>query len=174
MNADGIDQTKALKDHIKYYAFSKWIVFSFGMILFVAGVAKIWSSFGNSKLLATPDPIVGISFSRLMLVAGLVELCVALICWRCNCRAKNIGLAAFLVAWLSTSFLGYRLGMWWMHWKRPCNCLGNLTDALHISPQTADTAMKIILAYLLIGSYATLFWLWWQRKKAIPASLPAE
>jgi hypothetical protein len=44
--------------------------------------------------------------------------------------------------------------------------LGNLTDALHISPQTGDIAMKIILAYLLIGSYATLFWLWRQRGKA--------
>jgi cbb3-type cytochrome oxidase subunit 3 len=43
--------------------------------------------------------------------------------------------------------------------------LGNLTDALHIPPQAADTAMKIILAYLLIGSYATLFWLWRQRGK---------
>jgi len=32
--------------------------------------------------------------------------------------------------------------------------------------------MKIILAYLLIGSYATLFWLWLQRKKAI--STPAS
>ena len=44
--------------------------------------------------------------------------------------------------------------------------MGNLTDALHIPPQTADTAMKIILAYLLIGSYASLFWLWRQRGKA--------
>ncbi len=26
--------------------------------------------------------------------------------------------------------------------------------------------MKIILAYLLLGSYATLFWLWRQRKMA--------
>jgi cbb3-type cytochrome oxidase subunit 3 len=31
--------------------------------------------------------------------------------------------------------------------------------------------MKIILVYLLIGSYATLFWLWRQRKK--PVSAPA-
>jgi len=33
--------------------------------------------------------------------------------------------------------------------------------------------MKIILAYLLIGSYATLFWLWRQRKNAVPASASA-
>jgi cbb3-type cytochrome oxidase subunit 3 len=43
--------------------------------------------------------------------------------------------------------------------------MGNLADALHIPPQIADTAMKIILAYLLIGSYATLFWLWRQKRK---------
>ncbi len=34
--------------------------------------------------------------------------------------------------------------------------------------------MKIILAYLLIGSYTSLFWLWRQSKKTIPASLPPQ
>jgi hypothetical protein len=33
--------------------------------------------------------------------------------------------------------------------------------------------MKIILAYLLLGSYATLFWLWRQRKKVVPTPAPA-
>jgi len=146
---------------MKDYRFPKWLVLSFGLILFVTGIAKIWSSFGSSKFLATPDPIVGISFAHLMLSAGLLELGIAFICWRC----KSIKLAAYLVVWLSTTFLGYRLGIWWMHWKRPCGCLGNLTDALHIPPHTADTAMKIILAYLLIGSYASLFWIWRQRRK---------
>jgi cbb3-type cytochrome oxidase subunit 3 len=31
--------------------------------------------------------------------------------------------------------------------------------------------MKVILVYLLIGSYATLFWLWRQRKKAVSVSV---
>lgn len=35
--------------------------------------------------------------------------------------------------------------------------------------------MKIILAYLLIGSYATLFWLWRQkRKEAVPSAVGAK
>jgi hypothetical protein len=59
-----------------------------------------------------------------------------------------------------------------MGWHRACNCLGNFTDAIHVSPQIADNVMKGVLAYLLIGSYATLFWLWRQRKKA--TSLPAQ
>jgi hypothetical protein len=58
----------------------------------------------------------------------------------------------------------------WVGWHKPCSCLGNLTDALHIPPQTADTAMKIILAYLLIGSYGNLFWLWRQCKKSAAVS----
>ena len=33
--------------------------------------------------------------------------------------------------------------------------------------------MKIILAYLLLGSYASLFWLWRQRKKVAYAAMSA-
>lgn len=43
--------------------------------------------------------------------------------------------------------------------------------ALHISTETPDTAMKIILAYLLIGSYAILFWLWKEKRKTRIAAL---
>ena len=94
-------------------------------------------------------------------IAGIIELAVAYICL----FTKNISLQAGLVAVLSTNFLLYRFGLWLVGWHSPCLCLGNLTDALHISPETADTAMKIVLAYLLIGSYATLFWLWKEKKK---------
>jgi cbb3-type cytochrome oxidase subunit 3 len=50
-----------------------------------------------------------------------------------------------------------------------------MTSELHISSAFADTIMKIILAYLLIGSYAALFWLFWrQRRKVVSASFPAQ
>jgi hypothetical protein len=78
-----------------------------------------------------------------------------------------------LVAWLATSLLAYRIGLVAVGYHRPCPCLGNLTDALHIPPQIADTAMKIILAYLLIGSYATLFWLWRQHRKVASSAAGA-
>ena len=93
-----------------------------------------------------------------------MELIVALICF----FGRRIGLQSGLVAWLATNFLLYRLSLGWIGYEKPCGCLGNLTDALHLSPQTADTAMKIVLAYLLIGSYTALFWHWQQRKKTSP------
>jgi hypothetical protein len=132
-------------------------------VLLITAAAKIVSSFGGAQLLQKPDPLFGISFRNLFWVVSSTELAVALICF----YDKRILLQAGLVAWLATSFVAYRLGLLWIGYHKPCSCLGNLTDALHIPPQTADTAMKIILAYLLIGSYGTLFWLWRQRKKAI-------
>ena len=135
---------------------SKRFVLSAGAILTITGVAKIWSAFGSSKLLAVIDPIFSVQFGQLFLGVGAVEIGIALVCF----FGKRQALDLMLVAWLSTGFALYRLGLWWMDWHRPCSCLGNLTDALHISPQAADNIMKMVLAYLLIGSCGLLFWNW--------------
>lgn len=132
------------------------------MILFITGAAKVWSVLGGAKILAQIDPVFGLQFGRLMFVAGILELMIGGICL----FSKSRMLALMLVAWLATNLSIYRMGLWYIGWHRPCACLGNLTDAIHVSPQTADTTMKIILAYLLIGSYSFLFWFWRQHRKA--------
>jgi len=148
---------------------SRRFIISAGVVLSITGIAKIWSGLGQARILVVPDPLIGIALGNLLCLIGTVEVAIALACF----FSKRQLLPIVSVAWLATGFVLYRLGLLWIGWQRPCSCLGNLTDALHIPPQTADTAMKIILAYLLIGSYATLFWLWRQRKKAVPASTPA-
>ena len=135
---------------------TEWFVLTAGVILAVTGLAKVWSGLGDSRFLAVVDPILGIKFGPLMLAVGMAEIAVALVC----VLSKRQTLALGLVAWVTTNFLVYRLGLWWMGWHRPCNCLANLTDALHISPQAADNIMKVILAYLLIGSCWLLIWGW--------------
>ena len=147
-----------------------FFIYSAGVVLLVTAVAKLISGFGSAHVLQNLDPIMSLPFSRLMIAVGALELAIAGVCF----FNKSQMMAAMLVAWFSTALLVYRMGLLWMGWQRPCHCLGNLTDALHISPQTADTAMKIILAYLLIGSYATLFWLWRQRKKSTSAPAPVK
>ena len=129
----------------------------------------MWSAFDNAELLRRLDPILNIQFGHLMLAAGISELIVAIFCL----FSKSKTTANILVAFLAGSLMVYRFGLWWIGWRRACSCLGNLTDALHIPPHTADTAMKIILVYLLIGSYATLFWLWRQRKNAVAPPVTA-
>lgn len=138
-------------------------ILSFGIILVVTGSAKIANAFGNSSLLAVQDPIIGIRFGHLMMGVGVVEIGIALVCFWCRTQA----IALNLVAWISTAFLVYRFSLWWIDWKRPCNCLGNLTDVLHISPQLADNVMKIVLAYLVLGSCCLLIHEWWPKRSAV-------
>jgi hypothetical protein len=141
-----------------------------GILLLCTGTAKLISAGGNARILLLPDPVLNILFQQVFWFVGVIEIIIAVICL----FGKRIGLQAGLVAWLATIFVFYRIGLIWVGYHKPCSCLGNLTDALHIPPQTADTAMKFILAYLLIGSYATLFWLWRQKRKAPPSTSPPE
>jgi hypothetical protein len=135
--------------------YPKRFVFSFGVILCVAAAAKLWSALGNARILGQLDPILGIQFRHLMLIVGLLEVSVGCACF----LSRKMRLSTFFVAWLSTLFLGYRLGIWWLDWHSPCPCLGNLTDALHLSPEISNDLAKILLAYLLIGSYSLMvFW----------------
>ena len=138
-----------------------YFLFSGALLLFATGSAKLISVIGSAGILGAYDPFLLIQFRYLFGILGAVELGVALYCL----FSKQFWLRALLQAWLATSFVIYRLGLIWIGYHRPCHCLGNLTDALHISPQTADTAMKIVLGYLLLGSYGTLFWLWKQNRQ---------
>ena len=135
--------------------------YSSAVILLSTAAAKFISSAGNAKILMTYDPLTGLKFNQLLLLIASIEAIVALVCIFGRPPAMKVS----LVAWLATSFLVYRIGLVFFGWHKPCSCLGNLTDALHIPPQTADTGMKIILAYLLIGSYGILFWFWQQKRK---------
>ena len=140
---------------------SRKLFFSWGLILGVTGLAKVCSAFGSSRILLQPDPIVGIKFRELMFCVGLLELGVAIACF----MSKKTYLSALLTAWLSTSFLAYRAGLWWLDWHVSCPCLGTLTDALHVSPVLADSVIKVLLSYLLIGSWGWLIWQWRLRQK---------
>src|SRR5882757_11632 len=102
--------------------------FSVGVIFALTGIAKVWSAFGDARILLQHDPILGLQFGNLMFVVGIFELALAGICL----FGKSRMFWAILVACLSTNILAYRLGLWLMGWHRPCRCLGNLTDALHI------------------------------------------
>lgn len=138
----------------------KSFVCTAGALLMTTGCAKLWTGLDTIQLLALADPIIGIRIKHLMLAVGVAEIAIALFCF----FGKRQTLALGLVAWMSTTFLVYRLGLYSMDWHRPCSCLGNLTDALHISPQTADKIMKVLLAYLIIGSYGLLIWQWRKSK----------
>jgi hypothetical protein len=137
---------------------SKLFVVSIGVMLLLTGFSKIVAAFGKTNVLSEVDPIFGISFRQLFLFSGALEVLIAEICL----LSKRLEICLKLVLWLSLAFLVYRLGLWWMDWKQPCQCLGSLTDSLRISPNLADLIAKCLLAYMLLGDCVAL---WFQRKK---------
>ena len=129
-----------------------WFAKSGGVVFSATGVAKIVSVFGKAKLLDYHDPITDFSFRHLMILAAIVEIAVGLFCL----LSDRSVLGTKLIAWLATVLIGYRFGLWLVDWKSPCLCLGALTDAIRISPEVADTVMKAILVYFVVGSYLIL------------------
>jgi hypothetical protein len=141
----------------------KWFVYSAGCILLATGLAKLISSAGSADILKLIDPIFGVQFHYLMLVVGLVEIAIALVCF----LGQNT-IQVALVACLATNFLVYRLGLWAVGWKYPCPCMGSITATLHVSPSAADNFAKLLMAYLAVGAYAVL------ALRAYPISPTAE
>jgi len=136
-----------------------------GVFLLVTAIAKLISATGKAEVLKVPDPILMLSSRVVFLSVGAIELIIAGICF----FSRRLVIQAGLVAWIATSFFFYRLGLIGMGYHKPCKCLGNLTDALHIPPETADTVMRIVLTYLLFSSYAILFLLFRQRLLSAPS-----
>ena len=122
-------------------------IYTAGVLLLVTALAKLVSSQGDARILQSYDPILRIKFQQVFWVVGVVELIIAIICF----LPVSFGWRTKLVAWLATNFVIYRVGLWLIGYQRPCPCLGNLTDALPISPSTADLALKILLGYLLVS-----------------------
>lgn len=139
------------------------VLASSGLILGLTGVAKLWSALGTSRALIIADPLLGISYEHLLAVVAVIEIVAATLCF--FGRSREVAVAS--VAYLSTNFLIYRIGLWWIGWKQPCGCMGSLTDALHIRPQTADHIALVLLIYMATASYALLFRQWRSEQKYI-------
>src|SRR5579872_7440366 len=101
------------------------------LVLLLTAGAKLWGSFGSATILKLSDPIFGLSFRTMVWRAGLAELVVAGVC----VLAKQAQTNFLAVSWLGTCLLLYRLGLVFVHYRRPCHCLGGLTDAIHVSPE---------------------------------------
>jgi hypothetical protein len=145
-------------------ALSMYFLTSAGALLAAAGLGKLSAVSSPARILDAPEPVFGITFRQLLLLVGLGELLIAYLCFFTDKRQ----LSSVAVAWISTNFLVYRLGTWFTGWQAPCHCMGSLADVLHIAPRTADNMMKAVLVYLLLGSYAMLFWV--RRRGRLEAS----
>jgi hypothetical protein len=142
----------------------KWSV---AFLLLTTSLAKFVSS-GTNASAHWADPVFGVPFREVLWMAGLAELAGAVIC----VASRSVSLTMGTTAWLATNLVLYRLGLWWVGSQKPCGCLGGLTDALHLSLEATNVILKIVLAYILVGSYSILIAHYWQKLKITSPVLP--
>jgi hypothetical protein len=139
----------------------RMFILTSGVILAISATAKIVSAFGNAGVLASPDPVFKVAYRYVFLAVGTVELIVAILSF----ASKRIRSLLLLIAWVATCCAVYRFGLILIQYEKPCICLGTLTEALHISPGSADAGLQIALLYMMAGSYWGLWYLWRTEKK---------
>lgn len=102
----------------------RWLVPAAGLLFVVVGLAKVTSVFGEAELLGKPDPVFGLVWRELMVVAGLAEIAVGLVCLLGKSRLFRAGSLLFL----GSGLLLYRGMYWGAGAKGSCPCWGGLLE----------------------------------------------
>jgi hypothetical protein len=122
------------------------------LIIAVTALAKLYSAGGTAQILDHLDPIFLVLNRVMITVVGMIEFVVVGVLL----INRNASVKLLTVAWLSANFVIYRFGLWFLQIKKPCSCLGTVTDLLPIDPATIDQGMKVLVIYLFLGSILLL------------------
>jgi hypothetical protein len=122
------------------------------LILAGAGLLKLISASQEVASLTLPSFFLVLSNRQMMLLAGMIELlCVLYIS-----LGKDLDNKVLLIAWLSSCFLVYRLGLLWTKFPTPCHCLGNALDWLPLDKKLVDSAMGLLVVMMICVSYSLI------------------
>lgn len=121
---------------------------SVAAVLAITALAKVFSAGGAAQVLSRPDPLLVLSTRQVLLLAALVELGVTAYLLAGDSRQTKL----FLVLWLSSAFILYRLLLAHLAPGVPCPCLGTVTANMGIRQTTADAVLKVLIAYMFLGS----------------------
>jgi phage FluMu protein Com len=150
-------------------------IYSAGAILLAAALERFLIATGTAQhVLSRLDPILGIPLRYAVLIVGILELIVAVICL----FGRRVGTQIGWLVWLSTNFTAFWVGLIWEHGQPQGACLGALTDPLNLSGGTMGLVLDFLPVYLVLGSFAALFWVWFSKEakasRLVAAQLRAD
>ena len=128
----------------------RWLVPASGLLFVVVGLAKVASVFGEAELLGKPDPVFGFMWRELMVVAGLVEIAVGMVCLLGKSRLFRAGSLLFL----GSGLLLYRGMYWGAGAKEPCPCWGGLLEWVGMDRGEGNWMATSVLVYTLLAGFA--------------------
>jgi hypothetical protein len=134
----------------------KFFIHFAGAILLAAALIRFVIATGSDTVLSMPEPMLGLPLRYAVLLVGGFELLVALICL----LGGRPGLQLGWLAWAATNYLVYWIGLFIMHYHPQTSCIGSLTDPLRLAHGTMGTVAEFLPAYIALGSYSALLWLY--------------
>ncbi len=124
-------------------------------ILLASGALKLVGSLLGHPVLDAPDPLFPWITRRFLAAGtGLFEIAVAVLLRPPALPARRW----FLVSWITSIFLAYRLGLWIVGYQGLCPCLGTTLDQWTGSALAEDRLAHGLFLYLLVGCLATGWW----------------
>jgi hypothetical protein len=132
------------------------------VLLLLTGMAKLISAIQKVAALGLSDPLIRfLSFKQISIVAGIVEIAVALYIF----KSSNVIRQLEMVAWLSLLFIAYHVGLYLIQFHGVCPCLGNANSWLKLSDNSINNLTLGLLAYFSIGSILMLGIGWFQIQR---------
>jgi len=128
-------------------------------LLAALAAAVFLCNWASETLIQPHDPVLLISTRILFWILGAVGSVLALIC----IFAKNPQLKLILILWFALNLIIYGIGLSWVGAHGAYGYLGGLADTFGLSTSTAETILKALFVYLLVGSSALLAWSWLQK-----------
>lgn len=117
-------------------------------LLVVTALAKLQGLTSGERVLQQLDPVFGVKNSVVMLLVSVAELWVVYLILSATQSVTKLA----ALAWISSTFLAYRFGLYMIGFKGWCSCLGTLTKQLPVSLETAEAIMLTIAAFMFAGS----------------------
>ena len=108
--------------------------------------------FGEAELLGKPDPVFGLVWRELMVVAGLAEIAIGLVCLLGKGRLFRAGLSLFL----GNGLLMYRGMYWGVGAKGACPCWDGLLEWAGMDRGEGNWMAALVLVYILLAGFAGL------------------
>ncbi len=164
-----------------------WIqlfILAAGFILLAGALNRFLIAAGQAQVLSLPDPLLGIPLRWAVLIVGMFELTVALICLgsarapaRSGSRPRgphqdaanlaapaHVGWPLAWLAWLGISYVVFGIGLVWQHCPPQATCIGSLTDPLRLSHGITGYIFEFLPFGLVLGSCAAIFSFWLSKK----------
>jgi hypothetical protein len=128
-------------------------IFLCGVILFITGILKFLDVTKSDPYFEAGDILLPfLTNKQLMLIAGSVEIGVAIYLW----MADSLQRRSVALLWFVITVAAYKLGHGYMHDALPCSCLGILGRLLKFSPAGMNRLTWLILFVLAAPSVTCL------------------